>query len=225
MRYRLTDLETLGLPEAKDWVDPITAPVNYKDPLKIDAYIKEAEIERAERFALDADTCRIVALGWHDLGQGSPIVRVCKTDDDERHALIEYWTTYAQRFTKIVGFNSMRFDLPVMVMRSLYLNVPHPEITIAPAWKSPHVDLWERLSLGGARRDVKSLRFYAKRLNIPIFDDISGKDVAAMVEAGEWEKVQNHCLFDLDLTRALAERMNVLQPQAIGVQDVVGVPF
>lgn len=245
MRFRLTDLETVGLPEASAWFDPIEPDADLlqpilpdsrlKDPVKVEANLADVarriaarpaeiaaniaarEAARAEKFSLDADTCQIVALGWHDLGQGSPIVRICKDEDAERAALVEYWTTYAQRFTKIVGFNSARFDLPVMVMRSLYLNVPHPEIVIAPAWKSPHVDLWERLSLGGARRDVKSLRFYAKRLGIPIFDDISGKDVAAMVAAGEWEKVQNHCLFDLDLTRALAERIpGVLEPQAVG---------
>jgi hypothetical protein len=96
-------------------------------------------------------------------------------------------------------------------MRSIYLNVKHPVLTFAPAWKAyPHVDLWEKLSLNGARKDVKSLRFYAKRFGIPIYDDISGKDVAAMVKAGEWEKVHNHCMFDLDLTRALAERLGVL---------------
>jgi hypothetical protein len=89
-------------------------------------------------------------------------------------------------------------------------------LTFAPAWKAyPHVDLWEKLSLNGARRDVKSLRFYAKRFGIPIFDDISGKDVAAMVKAGEWRKVENHCLFDLDLSRALAERLGVLEPSGV----------
>lgn len=221
MRYRVLDIETIGLPEAKEWVDPLKAPSNYKDPLKIDAYIKEAEAERVERFALDPDCNRIVALGWHDLGEGAPLVRVCKTEDEERKALTEYWASYAKRFTKIVGYNSTRFDLPVLVMRSIYLSVPHPPMVIAPAWKSPHVDVWDWLSLGGARRDVKSLRFYAKRFGIPIYDDISGKDVAAMVAAGEWEKVANHCLFDLDLLRAIAERIGVLEP----VAEVEGAPF
>lgn len=216
MRYRLTDLETVGLEQAAEWVDPITAPSNYKDPLKIDAYIKEAEAERRERFALDADCNRIVALGWQDIGQGAPIVRLCRDEAEESAALVEYWTTFQQRATRIVGFNSARFDLVVLVMRSLYLGVAHPELVIAPAWKSPHIDIWERLSLGGARKDVKSLRFYAKRFGIPIYDDISGKDVAAMVAAGDWEKVQNHCLFDLDLTRAIAERVGCLEPQAVG---------
>lgn len=215
-RFRLLDLETVGLPEAKDWVDPITAPSNYKDPLKIDAYIKEAEAERLERFGLDPDCNRIVALGWHDIGEGSPIVRICKTEDEEKSALGEFWLSYAKCFTKLVTYNGARFDLPVLVMRSIYLQVPYPPIVIAPPWKSPHVDVWDWLSLGGARKDVKSLRFYAKRLGIPIYDDISGKDVAAMVAAGDFEKVANHCLFDLDLLRAIAERVGCLEPQQVG---------
>lgn len=245
MRHRLTDLETVGLPEAGSWFDPcepdaeLLEPIDYdsrlKDPVKVEANrqivdakraarpaeiaanIAEKEAARAEKFSLDADTCQIVALGWHDIGEGSPIVRLCRNEEDEIAALVEYWVSYGQRFTKIVGFNSLRFDLPVLVMRSLYLGVKHPDVVIAPAWKSPHIDLWEKLSLGGARRDVKSLRFYAKRFGIPIYDDISGKDVAAMVKAGEWEKVRNHCLFDLDLTRAIAERIGCLEPQAAGM--------
>ena len=218
MRSRLLDLETLGLDEAKEWVEdePISAPSNYKDPEKIAAYIAEAEAKRMDRFALDPDCNRIVAFGWHDIPEGEPTVALCSTEREEREQLQLFWQSYAERETRLIGFNIFRFDLPVLVMRSLYLNVRHPEITFAPAWKAwPHVDLWEKLSLNGARRDVKSLRFYAKRLGIPVYDDISGKDVAAAVQAGEWSKVENHCLFDLDLTRALAERLNVLKPVGV----------
>lgn len=211
MRTRLLDLETFGLDEATAWVDPLSAPSNYKDEAKITAYIAEAEAERRADFALDPDCCRIVALGWHDLHQREPLVEVCQSEQAEREALTIFWATYRTQATRIAGFNILRFDLPVLIMRSLYLGVEHPAMTIAPAWKSPHVDIWERLSLGGARKNVKSLRFYAKRLGIPIYDDISGKDVAAMVKAGEWEKVRNHCLFDLDLTRAVAERFGFLE--------------
>jgi DNA polymerase elongation subunit (family B) len=217
MRSRILDLETLGLAEAKDWVEPISAPSNYKDEAKKAAYIAEAEAERAERFSLDADTCRIVALGFYDIG-ADPTVYLCSNEFEEREKLKMFWESYAKQETRLITFNGFRFDLPVLVMRSLYLSVPHPVITFAPAWKAwPHVDLWEKLSLNGARdrKDVKGLRFYAKRFGLPIFDDISGKDVAAAIAAGEWEKVHNHCLFDLDLTRALAERLGVLTPQGV----------
>jgi predicted PolB exonuclease-like 3'-5' exonuclease len=213
MRSRLLDLETVGLHEANAWLDedPITAPSNYKDEQAIADYIAKGEAKRIERFALDPDCCRIVALGYHDIGLGDPTVHLCSNEFEEREQLKLFWDSYRTTETRLIGFNSFRFDLPVIVMRSIYLNVKHPVLTFAPAWKAyPHVDLWEKLSLNGARKDVKSLRFYAKRFGIPIYDDISGKDVAAMVKAGEWEKVHNHCMFDLDLTRALAERLGVL---------------
>jgi predicted PolB exonuclease-like 3'-5' exonuclease len=216
MRSRLLDLETSGLDEAREWVDPLSAPSNYKDEAKKATYIAEAEAERAERFALDPDCCRIVALGYHDIGHGDPTVFLCSSEFEEREQLKLFWESYRTTETRLIGFNSFRFDLPVIVMRSIYLSVKHPVLTFAPAWKAyPHVDLWEKLSLNGARKDVKSLRFYAKRFGIPIYDDISGKDVAAMVKAGEWEKIHNHCLFDLDLTRALAERLGVLPRTAV----------
>lgn len=215
MRNRLTDLETVGLDDAASWVEdePISAPSNYKDPEKIAAYIKEATEKRQERFALDADTCRIVALGYWDIGEGDPTVVLCRDEAEERHALTAYWDSYRQKGTRIIGYNIIRFDLVVLLLRSLFLNVKAPEMVIAPAWKTYHIDLYERLSLGGARdrKDVKSLKFYAKKLGIPIYDDISGKDVAAAVKAGEFDKVINHCMYDLDLTRALAERLGVLK--------------
>lgn len=220
MRNLLTDLETVGLDDAASWVEdePITAPSNYKDTEKIAAYIKEATERRQERFALDADTCRIVALGYHDVGEGDPRVDICTTVAEEAAALEAYWDSYRQKGTRIIGFRSLGFDLPVLIMRSLYLGVDAPSLVIAPEWKTIHVDLWERLRLGGARdrKDIKSLKFYARRFGIPVYDDISGKDVAAMVAAGEWDKVANHCLFDLDLLRAIAERIGCLEPQAVG---------
>jgi predicted PolB exonuclease-like 3'-5' exonuclease len=246
MRSRLLDLETISHPDADQWLDPVECdpkllePIEpdsrLKDPAKVAANLADVErrraerpaeiaasiaertLERNERLGLDPDCNRIVALGFHDLGAGDPTVYLCSTEYEEREQLKMFWETYAKQETRLIGYNSFRFDLPVLVMRSLYLSVQHPVITFAPAWKSwPHVDLYEKLSLNGARdrRDVKGLRFYAKRFGLPIYDDITGADVAAMVAAGQWDKVHNHCLFDLDLTRALAERLGVLTPAGV----------
>jgi len=227
MRSRITDLETVGLDNASTFMEdePITAPSNYKDEAKIAAYIADATTKRQRSFALDADTCRIVALGYHDVGEGEPRVDLCRTEADEVAALTAYWASYRQKGTRMVGYNIIRFDCVVLLMRSLYLGVKAPDMIIAPAWKTYHVDLWERLSLGGARKDVKSLRFYCQRLGIPIYDDISGKDVAAAVAAGEWDKIYNHCLFDLDITRALAERLGVLPSTAPAERPVNAAIF
>lgn len=210
-RWRILDLETCGHPDASQWVDPCKAPANYKDPLKIDAYIKEAEAERATTFGLDPDTCRIVALGFHDVGYGDPTVYLCSNEFEEREHLKMFWHSYDQHFTRFVTFNGIRFDLPVLLMRSLYLDVDHPEIVISPAWKTPHVDLWQKLSLDGARKDVHSLAFYARRLGIGTLDKVKGSDIPQLVAEGKWDEIEAHCLSDIGLTHALANRLKLLK--------------
>ena len=108
-------------------------------------------------------------------------------------------------------FNGARFDLPVLIMRSLYLDVDAPELIIHPSWKSPHVDLWDVLSVQGARRDVKSLRFYAKRCGFTTLDKVDGSQIGTLVAEGKWDDVEAHCLSDLGLTHALANRLKQLK--------------
>ena len=218
MPFCLCDIETIGHPDAHQWLDPITkAPGNYKKADAIAAYIAEATAERDARLGLDIDCNRIVALGYQDIGKEA-IVALCSNEFEEREQLKLFWASFNVNQTRLLTFNGARFDLPVLVMRSLYLQVSHPEIVIAPAWKTQHVDLWERLSLGGVRKDVKGLKFYAKRFGIPVYDDITGADVTRLVTENtpeSWQKIHDHCLFDLDLTRALAERLGVLTPTGV----------
>ncbi len=219
MRNRLCDLETAPHPEAHRWAEPVNAPSNYKDEEKIAAYIKEATIERDNRLGLDPDLNRIVALGYHDVPHGDPIVLLCADEFEERAALQQFWATYAERSTRIIGYNSEGFDLIVLAMRSLFLRVKHPELIIRPSWKSPHVDIYQMLGFGGARKNQKGQRFYCQRLGIPIYDDITGADVARMVAENtpeSWQKIHNHALCDLGLLRALAEWIGVV-PKVDGV--------
>lgn len=218
MRSIILDIETIPHPDAHQWADPVRPDSRLKDPAKIAESIKEKTAERDERMGLDADLNMCCAIGVHAVGEADPVVYLCSNELEEREHLKMLWALYAKAPARFITFNGHHFDLPVVLLRSLYLQVAHPNIDIPARWvKNSHVDLFDTLSCNGARdrKDVKGLKFYAKRFGIPVYDDIDGSDVAAMVKAGEWEKVHNHCLFDLDLTRALAERLGVLKP--IGV--------
>lgn len=210
-RYRILDLETVAHPDAHKWVDAPKAPSNYKKQEAIDAYIAEAKIAQADGFGLDPDCCRIVALGFHDVGYGDPTVMLMKDELEEREQLKQFWASFDKHYTKFVTFNGIRFDLPVLLMRSLYLQVDHPEIVIAPAWKTSHIDLWNKLSLDGARKDVHSLAFYARRFGIGTLDKVKGSDIAKLVAEERWQEVHDHCLSDIGLTHALANRLGLLK--------------
>ena len=56
----ILDCECVGIETASDFLEPIEAPSNYKDPAKIESYIAEATAKAVERCGLDPDLCRIV---------------------------------------------------------------------------------------------------------------------------------------------------------------------
>lgn len=225
MYFRNCDLETLPHPDAKQWLDPPSAPSNYKDVEKIAAYIKEAEIKQLEDCALHPHTCKIVAFGWEDIGHSDPTVAICTTEFEEREQLKQFWESWYDLRRRAVleqrdlppqdrteplflTYNGHRFDLLVLMIRSMYLKVKFPEINI-DRYRSPHIDLYQKLTFRGVV-DGGSLRFFAKRLGLPIYDDITGADVARMAAAGEWQKIHDHCLSDLALNRAIAEHFGFI---------------
>lgn len=237
MRYRIVDVETVPHPDAGQWLEPVECdpkllePIEpdsrLKDPIKVAANLADVERRRAERpaeidasiaertrerdaqLSLDPDCCVIVALGWHDVGYGDPIVELCRNEAEEKIALERFWQSYDQQFTKLVTFNGFKFDQLVIVMRSLYLGVKYRELSV-DRYRSEHIDLYDKLSFRGARR-ARGLQFYAKRLNLPMLDKVHGSEIATLVAAGDWEAVKAHNLSDLGYSHALANWMGELK--------------
>lgn len=209
-RLRVLDLETTANPKALDWLEPVKPDSRLKDPVKIAASIEEKTAERNERLALDWDCCRIVALGWVDVGSNEPWCEVCGTDEEEASALTYFWKTYRERDTALVTFNGLKFDLPVLLTRSIDLGVAHPPLNLN-RFKTPHIDVWQFLTRDGARQFPHGLGFYARKYGFTTLDKVSGKDVAALVAAGEWETVRQHCLSDVGLTHAVANKFGLLE--------------
>lgn len=207
MRYLIVDLETIPHPDAHKWVEPVKAPANYRDEAKKAAYIAEATAERDEKLGLDCDTNRIVALGVHVVGRSEPEVWLAKDEFEERHAILQpFWKLYReQRDTRIVTFNGTGFDLPVLVTRSINLDVDYPaDFVFTPSWKSPHLDLyeWKKQMCGKA----KSLAFYARQYGFTTLDKVHGSQISQLVNEDRWQEIHDHCLSDVGLTHALANR-------------------
>jgi 3'-5' exonuclease len=206
----IVDVECVGVENAADYMEPIEAPSNYKDPLKIDAYIKEATEKAIERCGLDPDLCRIVALGHGDV-DGNDHVIICQDEAAEKQALEALWNrvvNIAGAVRSLVTFNGFGYDLPVLMRRSQLLGVEYPELNL-DKYRSPHIDLMQRLTWRGVIKP-HSLKFYASRFGLPVMDETDGSQIAELVKAGNWKAVEEHCLSDLQLTRFLAQKLRLI---------------
>lgn len=210
------DIETAPLPEAVDYLEPVEAPSNYKDPIKIAEYVAAKQAENLQRCGLDVDLCRIVAIGWWRENQDEPQADVVKGNEyDERSLLAAFWSQ-VENGSHLVGFNCIGFDLPVLQRRSLYLGVKMPAITV-DRYRHPQVtDLQQILSYHGALK-LRSLSFYARRFGLGIDDPHTGADIAGLVAEGQWAAVEHHVLSDIKKTALLAEKLGYFRPVTAGV--------
>ena len=206
----ILDIEATGIDKAADYLEPIEAPSNYKDPQKIADYIAEATAKAIDRCALDPDLCRIVAIG-HGTADGPDHCIICADESMEREALDVLWShvqNSAGVTRTIISFNGFGYDLPVLMRRSQYLGIPYPTLNL-DRYRSPHVDLMQKLSFNGAIKP-HSLRFYCQRFGIPVDDAYDGSQVGELVKAQKWAEIESHCLSDVRATRLLAQKLRLI---------------
>ena len=204
-RFCVFDIETAPLAKAEAYLPPVTPRANLKDPVKIEADIREKTAAQLARAALDPDLCRIVAAGWDC--DGTAESAVCADVDEERRLLERFWRQ--SQGTTLVGFNCLSFDLPVLLRRSLYLGVRAPHLSLNKYRPGSIVDLMQVLAYQGTLT-YRSLGFYCTRFGVEVPDAVTGGDIGALIEAGAWSQVHDHVRADVVKTTALARRIGVL---------------
>ena len=124
MKPVIIDIETGGRTDAANYLPEITAPSNYKDAAKIEAYIMEKRASQLESAALSAETGRVLCVGILREGMGPQFIH----DDDEKQLLHKTWhelETHGGN-EQFVTFCGHRFDFPFIARRSIALGVPVP---------------------------------------------------------------------------------------------------
>jgi hypothetical protein len=205
------DIETCGIPNAADYLEPVLPAKNLVDPAKIKADIEKRTAERDEKLALDWNVGRIAAIGWWT-AQADTQVYLGKDEHSEATAIMLFWREARNR--TIVGFNIKGFDLRFMVRRSQLLGITYPQLDFGKYSRKGIHDLYLDLTFGDGTYDQgamrRTLRAFCRRFGIPVNDTIKGADIPALVAAGEWEKVAAHVKSDVELEVALARKLGVL---------------
>lgn len=204
------DLETISVPSAAEYLEPVSAPSNYKDPVKIAAYIEEGTAKALRDAALDIDLARVVAIGMQIEGESEPSAYYIEDERQERLMLQNFWAGFTPT-TRLVGFRIRTYDIPLLVRRSQLLGIAYPDINLDRYRSTQVIDLYDRLTFNGAV-DGKKLDTYCKLFGIEVEDGITGKDVAACVAAGDFAAVVKHALADVDQVVQLASKLGVIRP-------------
>lgn len=202
------DIATAPIDRVAEFLEPATAPSNYRDEAKIAAYIAEQGRKDAELAALDPDLGRIIGIGM-GIDDGPAITFLAKTEQEEKEHLATLAEMLESREPRtLIGFNSLRFDWPYLMRRGQYLGVP---ITInIDKYRTPHIDLSARLSHNGTLT-TRSLRFYAKRLGFDGVKTLTGAEEAQVPETGKWDELVQSLEHDVNITRKLAKWMGVYE--------------
>jgi|TARA_R110002020_G_scaffold166144_3_gene353986 predicted PolB exonuclease-like 3'-5' exonuclease len=203
----IVDIETAPMRGVSNYVTAGEPPKNYKNADTIQKWRENALQNAIDKAALDPDLCRIVAIG-SKAPDSAVQSTVASSYEDERDMLEQFWRRVTSD-TIVVGYNIIGFDMPVLLRRSLYLNLPNvPHYSLNKYRPSSHLhDLMLMLSMDGALK-YRSLDWYARRLGLPLPESpISGAEIPALVESDDWDEVRQHVEDDVVLTEHLAMRL------------------
>lgn len=204
------DCETVSIADAAEYLEPVSAPSNYKDPEKIAAYIEAGTRKALIEAALDVDLARIVAIAVQTDEVTQPQVWTCRDEHDEIIALDAFWRHVSViPGQQLIGFCIRRYDLPLLIRRSQLLGVRYLEIDMDRYRSRQMVDLYDKLTFHGAI-DGKKLTTYCKRFGIPAGDDVTGAEIAQCVAKGDWHAVAAHASADVCRVVALARAIGVI---------------
>ncbi len=165
-----------------------------------------------DRAALSPVTGRILAIGYLStdckqqlLDHGRP----------EREMLVAFWEIMKEPIAKsilCVGHNIFGFDIVFAVQRSFMLSVEVPEMMRDPyAYRRYFADTMRIWTQGAKGKDAFiKLDVLAKLLGVGAKPDDMDGGMFAEVYQTDQEKALAYLANDLDMTRAVAERMGLL---------------
>lgn len=211
------DIETTPRYEVSDlWLARKERPADVEPQAWVEIQMKA--------MALQPEACQIVGLnvilgnegepksGW--VGEINPATGEAFSEAD----LLQLFWSWAAQCPRLIGFNCLRFDLPVIYTRSALLGVlPTKAFYDSKPWADDVIDLMRRRFKDASRDSYMSLKALRRVLQLPIPEkyaevmDNTGADVENLYLsflAGDQEALRVLKLYgeaDVCTTRALAQ--------------------
>jgi hypothetical protein len=170
--------------------------------------IASAESERIKLLSTKPLYCSICCVSLA-VGREEPI-SLFAANKEEEGRLIEYVWQIAQKYSPLVGFNISGFDIPVLITRSMILNIKPGRLIDRRRYGSRDVlDLCQEL-LGDSWDGRKGfgLKPVCLSLGIQPKVDSDGSKVYGFWKAGKYDEICDYCCSDSDLTQRLHGRMS-----------------
>ena len=129
--------------------------------------------------------------------------------ETEARFLADLWDRLSG--TTLVTFRGRGFDVPVLELRSLKLQVSSPFwFSDANRGAGHHLDLADLLSNQGATQGAP-LDLYAKLVGLPGKEAVAGKDVQSLYSEGALHRIAAYCMTDVLQTYFLLLRFRLLE--------------
>jgi hypothetical protein len=160
----------------------------------------QREVEaQLKRLSLCPETCQIVQIG---IGSDNGTVGVFSCDEP---TMIRCLFEVAGVASKIVGYNILAFDLPVLAIRSMILGLQIDEPIRINRYNDRIIDLYDR-RFPGRKDDFQpgGLKDLAKLHGIvPTENGLRASDVSAAWNAGDVMSIAAYLASDIKMTREL----------------------
>lgn len=214
MTYLYLDIETIPCQDADiraELVANAKPPANYKKPETIEAWRETNAKEIIAKTSFDGGLghiCQINAAHVDDKFSCSLGPDLSKESSDLKafSEFLEHCRSNVQNIAPVItGHNVNGFDIPFLWKRAICLGVK------LPSWFPRNPKPWSDETFDTMLRwDAKnfiSQDRLARILGIPGKQGMDGSMVAGEWEAGNYEKIANYCMDDVQTVKAIHERM------------------
>lgn len=198
------DIETLPSPTPPEC--DIAPPANYKKPETIEKWwAEEGEAKKREawdRTAFCGWQGRLACIAW--AVEDEPVGWAAAWEVPEDWTLKALLKSIGPNVLEYCGHN-VSFDLRFLTARAVTLGVHLPMMW--PHGKKPwHEGIRDTMHLATGGEGSIKLSALCRHLGIESADDVDGSQVRTLWEAGEYRRVIDHCIADVERVREIDRR-------------------